>query len=59
MQNKLSMADILRPGAKLSAKSLDIEAVRELLAATEKKQDEILKQKYVDYEKLKRTYITI
>jgi precorrin-6B methylase 2 len=55
----LKMEDILKPGAKLEAKALSIEDVRELLAATEKKQDEILRLKYVDYEKLKRSYITI
>jgi precorrin-6B methylase 2 len=55
----LKMEDILKPGAKLSAKALSIEDVRELLAATEKKQDEILRLKYVDYEKLKHSYITI
>lgn len=57
---KVKMEDILKPGKKLTAFTIkDTSEVREQIRETVERQKKILKQKDVDMNQLKNTYITI
>ena len=52
-ETKIQMSDILIEGAELRAFALDLDEVRELLKATELKQQEVRKMKEVNEEQLR------
>jgi len=52
-ENKIQMSDILIEGAVLRAFALELDEVRELLKATELKQQEVRKMKEVNEEQLR------
>jgi hypothetical protein len=58
-KRKLKLEQILKPGAKLTAKRLDTKKVKKMFKRLRKEQDAILACKNVDWEKLAHTYITI
>lgn len=52
-ENKIQMSDILKEGAELRAFALGLDEVRELLKATELKQQQVRKMKEVNEEQLR------
>lgn len=57
---KVKMSDILIPGAKLTAFTIkDTPEFREEMKRVQQAQEKILKQKDIDMNRIKNTYITI
>lgn len=53
------LESVLIPGAKLESFIIDPKRVEELIKQTHERQKAILKQKEIDWEKARNTFITI